>query len=173
MKDDLSPKPEFTRRVDVDRLRGGGERLELAASASECLALARRFGILALERLQCEVHLRPMPGGFVRLTAILSAEVVQSCVITLEPIPNTVSEEFTVIFGHSGGEPQGEVVMSGEAEIVEPLDDGMIDIGEVVAQQLSLALDPYPHKPGVVFNHFDAMEGESPFAALALLRQKD
>ena len=66
-------------------------------------------------------------------------------------------------------------MLDGDAEPVEPLDDGMIDIGEAVAQQLSLALDPFPRAPGAVLDEetdlSDGSPRESPFAALAKLHK--
>jgi uncharacterized metal-binding protein YceD (DUF177 family) len=84
-----------------------------------------------------------------------------------------IAENFTVIYGPV--EESSEIVLDGDAEPVEPLDDGMIDIGEAVAQQLSLALDPFPRAPGATLEQeadlSDHSPRESPFAALAKLRK--
>ncbi len=161
------PVPEFTRTVDVSRLAAGEKRWEIAATESERAALARRFGLLDLPRLEAAVRLTRIAGGFVRLEAELVADVVQSCVVTLEPVANRIEEPFSLLYGAIQEDAAAEVVLSGEAEIVEPLRDGVIDIGEVVAQQLSLALDPYPHKPGATVESAGGEAIPSPFAALA------
>jgi uncharacterized metal-binding protein YceD (DUF177 family) len=110
-----------------------------------------------------------MAGGFVRLAAEFTATVVQSCVVTLEPVESSISENFTLLYGAT--EEQEEVVLDGEAETLEPLGEGAIDIGEAVAQQLSLALDPYPRAPQAAGEADSASPGEnrpeSPFAVLA------
>ena len=98
--------------------------------------------MLALDRLDAKVTLTPMAGGFYRLAADFEADVVQACTITLEPVPSRLAESFTLTYGPA--EDEGEIVLDGDSETVEPLDDGVIDIGEAVAQQLSLALDPFP-----------------------------
>lgn len=161
--------PEFSRPVDTARLAGGEPDFEIAAVPDERTALARRFGLLALGRLEARIRLRQLAGGLVRLSASLSADVVQSCIVTLEPIAGKVEEDFTLLYGAL--EMTDEVVVDSETESVEPLDGTLIDIGEAVAQQLSLALDPYPRlplaAPSAVAGAQSEPEGASPFAALA------
>lgn len=140
-----SPAPEFARAVEAPRATGRATTHAIAANADERAALARRFALLSLDRLEAEVRLERLEGGLVRLTASLAAAVVQECVVTLEPVPARIAEDFTVLYG--AAEAARDVVLDGEAEPVEPLDGGRIDIGEAVAQQLSLSLDPFPRAP--------------------------
>jgi hypothetical protein len=159
-------KPEFSRPVAVGHLAGPAER-HIAAGEPERAALARRFGLLALDRLEADVRLEPLARG-VRLDASFSADVVQECVVTLEPVRNRVAENFTLVYG----EPAQAGELDPEAELVEPLEGEEIDIGEAVAQQLSLALDPYPHAPGASLGSDTAPLRETPFAALANLKPR-
>lgn len=165
--------PEFSRRIAGLRLDPGGERYDISAKPEERAALAKRFELLALDRLEAKVKLTPMAGGFYRLAADFEAELTQACSITSEPVPARVAESFTLIYGPV--DESSEIVLDGDAEPVEPLDDGMIDIGEAVAQQLSLALDPFPRAPGASLEDeadlSDQSARESPFAALAKLRK--
>jgi len=92
-------------------------------------------------------------------------------VVTLEPVASHVTDSFSLLYGRSQNDAS-EVVLSGEAELVEPLEGGVIDIGEAAAQQLSLALDPYPRAPGAGLGEASGGMGDSPFAALAKLREK-
>jgi uncharacterized metal-binding protein YceD (DUF177 family) len=126
----------------LPRTLGRETKHEIAATEAERAALARRFSLLTLDRLEAEVGLRTLPGGMVRLSASFTAEIVQSCVVTLEPVPGRIAEEFTLLYGDV--DDAREVVLDGEAETVEPFAGDRIDIGEAVAQQLSLALDPFP-----------------------------
>jgi hypothetical protein len=64
------------------------------------------------------------------------------------------------------------VVLNGAAELVEPLPSDILDIGEAVAQQLSLALDPYPRAPGAIAGA-PAERPVSPFAALARWKENN
>jgi uncharacterized metal-binding protein YceD (DUF177 family) len=158
--------PEFTRPVDVGRLSSGDGVYDLRAADAERIALARRFDLLALDRFDADVRLERLAGGLLRLSAALKAEVVQACVITLEPVSGLIDERFTMLYRAGAVAGETAVVLNGAEELVEPLPGDILDIGEAVAQQLSLALDPYPRAPGAAA----AAPGEgraSPFAALA------
>jgi uncharacterized metal-binding protein YceD (DUF177 family) len=164
---------EFCRKIEVDRLPPSGDTIhDIAASAAERAELARRLALIALDRLEARVAVARLAGGLVRLTADLSADVVQECVVTLEPVSSRVEDCFTLLYGHAQDEAR-EVVLSGEAELVEPVSGSTLDIGEAVAQQLSLALDPYPRAPGAAAAEPEAGPGDaSPFAALAKWKEK-
>jgi uncharacterized metal-binding protein YceD (DUF177 family) len=139
------PRPEFTRTVDSPRLVGRVAKHAISAVLEERTALALRFGLVAIDRLDSHVELELTVGGLVRLSATLTADVVQTCVVTLEPIPATVEDSFTIFY--SSGDDDSEAILNGDDDIIEPLPGGQIDIGEAVAQQLSLVLDPFPRAP--------------------------
>ena len=167
-----APPTEFARPIDIARLPSGEAVFDIAAAAAERAALARRFDLLALDRLEARVRLCRLPGGFLRLTARVSADVVQACVVTLEPVASRVEDEFTLSYG-AAAEALDETVLSGAAEVIEPLPaGGRLDIGEAVAQQVSLALDPYPHAPGAAMAPAAGPPATSPLAALAKRLEK-
>jgi uncharacterized metal-binding protein YceD (DUF177 family) len=136
--------PEFSRAVEVSRLGAGGADHDIIADERERAGLARRFGLLALDRLEARVALRRVAGGMIRLEGALLADVVQESVVTLDPVASRIEEEFSLLYGSADDDP---AALDPEAEIVEPLKHGRIDLGEAVAQQLSLAIDPYPRAP--------------------------
>lgn len=140
------PAPEFSRRVELSRVSSRSTAMPIVAEPGEREALARRFGLLALDRLEAEISLARLAGGFIRLTARFTAAVVQACVVSLDPVPGVLTEEFSLLYGRSA--PDSAVVVDLESEIVEPFEGDAIDVGEAVAQQLALALDPYPRAPG-------------------------
>lgn len=161
--------PEFSRHVSLARLPEQGREERLAASPAECAALARRFGIPAVNRLEAVLLLRPEPGGSVAVSGRLSAEVVQDCVITLEPVTQAVEEAVALRVLAPGEEPSDDPEAPDE---IPPEGEG-VDLGEAIAEQLSLALDPYPRAPGAALPE----EGEGaapagPFAALSALRRR-
>jgi uncharacterized metal-binding protein YceD (DUF177 family) len=163
---------EFTRPVDVGRLPSGEGVYDLEATSAERAALARRFDLLALDRLEAEVRLERLAGGLLRLSAALRADVVQACVVTLEPVHERIDEPFTLLYRAGAAAEETAVVLSGASELVEPLPGDILDIGEAVAQQLSLALEPYPRAPGAVAAAPE--EGRaSPFAALAKWKENN
>jgi uncharacterized metal-binding protein YceD (DUF177 family) len=154
---------EFSRPVAIGAL-SEEEVHRIEATPAERAAIARRFGLRALDRLDAEVRLAPLGRG-IRLEAALDADVVQDCVVSLEPVPSRVTDRFTLVYGEA---PAGD-----EESVVEPLEGDTIDIGEAVAQQLSLALDPYPRAPGAAVEPRWTGEGaaDGPFAALAKLKK--
>jgi uncharacterized metal-binding protein YceD (DUF177 family) len=170
--------PEFTRPVAVDHLRDVGADYALEANEAERAALAGRFSILAIDALATTIHLKPIGGGMVRLDGRLKAQVHQACVVTLVDVPQTIDTSFVRIFSPATvtDEPGGEVDVDYDGEEPpDPLVDGHIDLGEVAAEELALALDPYPRAPGAVFEApTDAGEAKpaGPFAALAKLKGK-
>ncbi len=165
---------EFSRPIDVLRLPQAGGTYEIVASPEERAALAKRFELLTLNRLVARVQLTPVVAGFYRLTATLEAELTQACVVTLEPVATRIEEAFSLLYG--AVDDQGDILLDGESETVEPIEGGMVDIGEAVAQQLSLSLDPFPRAPaaapsGPVIAGAERLE--SPFAVLAKLRKAE
>lgn len=171
------PAPEFSRPVAVDTLGPGRTEIVIDASPDERVALANRFGLVALDKLTATVGVRPVARGSVRVEGKVVADVVQSCVVTLDPVPAHVEEAFAVTFAPpSRNETHAEVVVSLEDDDPEPLVGGAIDIGEVAAEHLALGLDPFPRLPGASFvapPDPAEMAPASPFAELARLRPDD
>lgn len=171
----MSDFVEFSRPVDLLRLPSGGGRYEITASAEERAALAKRFDLLTLDRLEARVQLVPIAAGFYRLSATFEAALTQACVITFEPVATRIEESFALLYGAEVD--QADVLLDGDSEIVEPIEGGMVDIGEAVAQQLSLALDPFPRAPDAATESGTIVAGEprlnSPFALLAKLRKPE
>ena len=178
----VSPPVEFSRPFDTEGLAGTPAVRRIEAKPEERTALARRLGLVDLAALGAELTLTRLAGGFVRVEGRLSATVTQTCVVTLDPFEATVGEDFTAVFAPPDRMPEGDVLVDPEADVPEPLDGTRIDLGELVAQHLSLALDPYPKAPGVAFDGASAGEDEgggsadptseparNPFAALAKL----
>ncbi len=165
-------QPEFSRPVPLARLGAEPFRQEIAASEAERAALALRFDLPAVDRLSAEVELVRLGNDMFRLRASFSAEFVQSCVITLDPVGGAVSEEFTLLYGPPEVEAEaGETV---EDEIAfEPLVGNAIDVGEAVAQQFSLALPPFPRSPDASLDAETPTADEAGPLAAALSRLVD
>ncbi len=169
MDDDSPPSPnEFSRIVALEAHRERPIGFAIVASPSECAALARRFDLVRLDTLSGAGELRARPGGGWRLEAKLEAKLVQSCVISLREIAVTMTDDFELDFSLAvSPDDEGEVDVADSA--AEPFPrDGRLDVGEVVAQQLSLALDPFPRAPGVAWEGPAESEAgrQTPFAGL-------
>ncbi len=172
---------EFSRVVSVEGLDRAGLELEIEADPRECAALARRFDLDALEKLVALARLTPRADREVRLVVTFDADVVQSCVVTLEPVAIRLSERFEVVFAPSVEDVQeDEVVIDVEAEDPpELLVEGRIDVGEMVAQHLAMAIEPYPRAPSAETGDLLSGEADSgeaapstgPFGGLARLKR--
>ncbi len=173
--------PEFSRPLQVDQLPAKISRRTIAAESSECAAIAARLDLLELKSLSAKISLEPLArSGLIRVNGKLTAEVVQACGVTLQPIAATVEDEFHLTFGppEAGLEEGDEIELSWDSEDPpDPIIDGVIDLGEVVVEHLALALDPFPRAPDATFEPppepADTPEVKAnPFAVLAVLRQK-
>ncbi|CAA9211678.1 MAG: Conserved hypothetical protein, gene in Ubiquinol-cytochrome C chaperone locus [uncultured Craurococcus sp.] len=159
--------PEFSRPLALGMVREGGRHLSLTATPAECAALAARFGILALDGLSAELHLTMEPEGTVRAKGRVAACLTQACIVTLEPVPQAVDEPVAFRLLPPGREPQ-----DGPDDIDEiECPDGTADLGEAVAEQLALALDPYPRAPGAELPDEATDRSADAFAALSALRR--
>jgi uncharacterized metal-binding protein YceD (DUF177 family) len=171
-----SQTPEFSRPFVVDRLGARPVVETLNASAEELQRLAERFDLAAIDRLSAIVRLERMPGSdLIHVEGRLEADVVQTCVVTLSPFPSHIEDSFTVDFGQAPADSGHEIELDMDVEPPEPIEGGVIDTGELVAQYLSLALDPYPRSPGAALDS-DWAEPEdaadsSPFDVLRGLKQ--
>lgn len=177
-----NPEPyEFSRPFNTERLQQDPRDETINANATEMAALAKRFDILSIESLTAKVHLERMPDdpALVIVTGHLSAAVTQACVVTLEPVHEKIEEDFDTLFA-----PPAYVERwlkeHGEDDLDAPeaLDRGYMDLGEVAAQYMALALNPYPRKEGLPYLGDDAApvtppsEKLNPFAVLAQLKDK-
>jgi uncharacterized metal-binding protein YceD (DUF177 family) len=167
--------PEFSRPT---RLGPDPREVALEATPAECAALAKRFGILGIGALSVRLRLVQEPGGTVRARGTLAARVEQSCVVTLEPVTQAVEAPLDLrILG------EGEAPADDDPDSPDEIESagGVVDLGEAVAEQLSLALDPYPRAEGATLPEIEGPLPEprvseepgrpNPFAKLAKLRE--
>ncbi len=169
--------PEFSRLVPLARLGPESFRQQIEAVAEERQRLARRFDLVALDRLTAVVTLHRESGGRIRLEAGFEAAFTQSCVVTLDPVPAEIVQNFTLLYGPAD-EEQPEIDLEVDEPVFEPLSGDSIDIGEAVAQELSLVLPEFPRLPDAAVEPTAAGESPTapgepqsgPFAGLARLR---
>ena len=166
---------EFARPVRIDSLGPGPRELRIEAEAAERDALAARFGLVAIERLEAAAALH-RDGDTVIAEGRLQGAAVQRCVATGDPLPAEVDAPFTLRFQPADAPPGDEIELS-EADC-DTLDyeGGAIDLGEAVAEEFVLALDPFPRAPDAEARLREAGvldEAETgPFAALKGLRER-
>ena len=165
-------KPEFSRLVPLAHLGPEPFRQQIEADADERERLASRFDIVTLDRLTATVSLRRQEGEIVLLEAEFQAEFTQDCVITLEPVADTVLGSFSLLYGRVD-EATAQTEPGADDPVFEPLTTDTIDIGEAVAQELSLTLPEFPRHPGAAIDAAEPAPApvDPPFASLASLRK--
>ena len=172
-------EPEFSRPIRLDTLGEQPRTLNIAAEPEERTALAARFGLIALDRLEAELTLSRQ-GETVAVHGTLQAAVVQACVASGAPVPATLAAPFDILFRPQpeAGAPDEEIELSDSELDIVFYERGEIDVGEAVAESLALSLDPYPRSPeaeAILRAAGVKPEGEEekgPFAALAGLKDK-
>lgn len=159
------PGPELSRVIEVSRIPVTGSAERIIADSTERALVARRLGLPAVSSLTADLMLTRWHGEGVKVAGRFDAEVEQVCVVTLDPFPATVSDTIERYFlpNARAAEPEADI---------DSFADGVIELGEVVVESLSLALDPYPRKPGAEFHGVEDGPGSaepvsSPFAVLA------
>jgi uncharacterized metal-binding protein YceD (DUF177 family) len=161
--------PELHRPIELGRIHQDGTDITVDASTRECSALAIRMNLPAIHALTCRFHLR-LDGKAVVARGHLTATIVQTCVVSLDDFEAAIEERFTVRFVPTGTESEDDD--PGSIDEI-PYEGHAIDLGEAAAEQLGLALDPYPRLPGAALPEGLEDEPRSPFAALRALRQKN
>ncbi len=164
--------PEFHRPLAVEAVGPGGLAREVVADAGERAALATRLQLPGVAASSCRFQLsrEGRDGEVVVASGRLAARVQQVCVVSLDVFEADIDEAFRVRFV-----PEGTQEEDGDPESDDelPYSGAVIDLGEAAAEQLALALDPYPRKPGAALPEEEpATAAIHPFAALAARRTR-
>lgn len=159
---------ELHRPILAGQITAHGIDLVVEATPAECSALAVRMGLPEVRELRCRFHLTRETGDSIYASGLLYARVVQTCVISLDDFDAVVEENFNIRFVPYGSETD-DIDPESDDEI--PFENGVIDIGEAAAEQLGLALDPYPRMPDAELPEIEKEPEPHPFAALDRLRR--
>ena len=167
--------------VTVAQIPDTGLHRELEASEAERRAIADLAGLRDIVSAHADFDVEPKSGGRVQVTGRVRARVGQTCVVTLDPIESEIDEEIDLTFAPEAEarrledlieEGQDDDVAPEVADPPEAIVNGIIDLGRIATDALFLAIDPYPRKPGAVFEtEITAPDPEDhPFAALKALQ---
>jgi hypothetical protein len=175
--------------VRIETVPEEGAHFDLAADDNVRATIAALARLQALYRLQASFDVTRRGRGL-HVVGEISGRVGQACVVTLEPVENEIREVVDLVFAPDVGRPRSgfatedrdsqalgsEEMAAGDLSAGEPpeeLVDGTVDLGALAVEFLLLGIDPYPRKPGVVFQATSTGEASShPFAALAKLKEK-
>jgi hypothetical protein len=160
--------------VRLDEIPETGLHLDIEADAAARAAVAAAVGVNEVPQLMAAFDVARHGRDGLHVMGTVSARVRQTCVVTLDPVENEIAEGIDVVFVPPSalGPLAHEVNLGPEAvEPPEALVDGVVDLGAVATEFLMLGIDPYPRKPGAVFEPPETGDAASrPFAALAALR---
>lgn len=141
------PTPEFCRIERIDTIGAGARSISITADETERAALAARFGLLAVDRLEARFAVQRDASGIVARGRV-EAAVVQACSVTDDPLPVTVSEEVALRFvTEREAAAEEEIELDGDALDTMAYDGNGVDLGEAAAETMALALDPFPRGP--------------------------
>lgn len=164
--------PEFSRLVPLESVGKRGAMHAIVADEDERRALARRFDLPSLDRLEAEITLawrRGSDGDELIAGGALWAAGAQACVATLMPAPFDFETDLDERFSPHAARDVPDDEGAGAADAIEPLTGDAIDLGELAAQLLAVSLDPYPRAPDAPADGGrveDSPPPPSPFAKL-------
>ncbi len=133
---------EFSHFVALAKLSPRPQAHHLVAGETARAVLAARFSLQSIGRLEAWLDVSRSRDG-AELTGRLVADVVQTCIVSGEPVPAHVEEELALRF-EPADDGREEVELEAGALDILPTEGDSIDLGEAVAQSLALALDPWP-----------------------------
>ncbi|MCF8468668.1 MAG: DUF177 domain-containing protein [Sneathiella sp.] len=140
----------FTRLINVERAGRDAIQFDVEATEEECRALAERLDILGVSDVRAVGSLaRQDASGQIALTAHLTANAVQACVVTLEPVPQEIDVEFTVFYTFdkddlADDEEVEKVIGLEDEDPPELIVNNRINLADMISEQIALALEPYP-----------------------------
>jgi len=172
--------PEFSRIIALAELENDVTNKVFEATEPEKEALATRFGLLELKNLKANVILTKQENSEepLRMETTFNADVVQECVVSLEPVPSPVNGAFNCVFAVEAAFEKDSAEIEIDPDSEDPpeiLVDGRFDAGELIAEHFGLQIDPFPKAAGAVFDASTVLEEEemninNPFSVLKNLK---
>ncbi|TCP72998.1 DUF177 domain-containing protein [Sphingomonas sp. PP-CE-1G-424] len=139
-------KSEFSRPERLDTIGERERTVEIAATEDERAALAKRFALLSITRLDARLGIKRTESGIVVKGRVTGA-AVQACSVTDEPLDTKIDEPVALLFVDQLVSEGDEVELSDDALDTVAIEGGTIDLGEAAADTLALAIDPFPRGP--------------------------
>lgn len=171
---DLPPLP-YSEPLRLHQI-GAGVQRRLTPDAEAMKRIARALDLQALDAFEADINLVPTVSGW-RLDGRVTADAVQTCGLTLEPLPVHVDRKFSVQMVEAterdDAEDEGEIDLELDDDSPDQIEGGSLDLGQYAVEQLALSLDPFPRKPGAVFEQPKETGEISPFAVLKSLQSRD
>lgn len=171
----MTPAPgasELSRPIDLRQVVDGP--VDIVATPEERAALAKRFGLVAIDKMEARVTLETGDDA-IEARGRLTAQIVQSCAVSGDDLPAKIDEPIRLRFVPEQAIEAEELELE-EEQLDEIAYSGSgFDLGEAVAQSLALAIDPYAVGPNAEQARKDAgisdEASSGAFAVLAALKK--
>lgn len=149
----LSP---ISNTVQVSRLPKKGLSITIEADAEQRAALAKDHELQAVDSFVAKLEVSAWKKGGIKVVGTVDALIVQSCVVTLEPITAKISEDVSGMFLPEGSKlavparnAEGEILLDAEGDDAPELFSGdIVDVGKLAEEFFAMGIDPYPRKSG-------------------------
>ncbi len=183
----MTTDSELTYPLHWTDVPNNGMNIKISATPDECRYLAKTLGIVALSGVDGHFKVTRWRRSGLKVSADISADVVQNCVVSLEKISSSLNEQTEWVFKPSirpRKEDDKDAVLLidplGENP-ADPLIDGRIDLGQLLSEHLCLMIDPFKRSENI---EFDALyqssqkltgpetSNVSPFAVLKQMGKK-
>lgn len=157
----------FSEILRVNEIGAGATRHMIPDAAARG-RIVKALDLASLTSFESEITVVPAHVGWT-LSGWVRAEAEQVCGITLETLPVSVDERFSVDLVEEA-DAASEVEVTLEDDSPDVIEEGRIDLGQYAVEQFALALDPFPRKPGAEFVQPEEPVEVSPFAVLKQMR---
>lgn len=185
----MNNAPEFSHIVQVSELGNRPLEINLTANDQQRAGLGKRLSLSSLESFKAKVFLTLLKNADVDVKASFTAQIIQPCTVTLEPVTSELQADFSITYSpvieeddeNDGDDDEVFEDLDDMVEPPEPLIDQRLDIGEALVEHLALEINPFPRVKGAVFEGYVAgskienasdFEKKNPFAALSQLQTK-
>ncbi|WP_428149229.1 YceD family protein [Brevundimonas sp.] len=161
----------FSQVVRINEIGAGLER-HLVPDEDARKRVIKALDLASLSVFEADLKVSPGRMGWT-LSGRVVATLEQVCGITLDPLPVEVDERFSVDLVEAAEPEPDEIEVTLDDDAPDVIEDGRIDLGQYAVEQLALALDPFPRKPGAEFVQPEEPAEISPFAVLKAFKPKD
>jgi uncharacterized metal-binding protein YceD (DUF177 family) len=173
-------QPPFEHHYDLADLGRAGDEVAIALNAGDLKRTAAWANVEDVTKFKAKISLKRISTNHFSYHARLEAQIVQACVVTLEPVNTHITKEFSrelhfVEHAHAQDPHAEELTLAaGDDEAPETIESLDFDLAAPLLEEFSLAIDPYPRAPGVAFEppKEEGAEAKSPFAALKALKSQ-
>ena len=169
----MTPTLPLSEPVRLNEIGKGLDRT-LEPDAAARSRIAKALDLASLDAFVADLSVAPAANAGYRLTGRVRASAVQTCGITLEPLPVEIDQRFSIDLVEAvEPAPTDEIEITLDDDAPDVIEDGRIDLGQYAVEQLALTLDPFPRKPGAEFVQPEEPAEISPFAVLKAFKPRD